>query len=125
MEPQRGDSRLICRPVGAPGYLETRFQGFRARLRLASPLAIIGRPLRGYNHSRARSSYPTLTVTATPMVPLADTHVHLLAGLDDGPPTEDVAVAMCRMLVAEGARHATALAHQNPNWPDSSPQRLR
>ena len=30
------------------------------------------------------------------MIPLADTHVHLLAGLDDGPPTPDVALAMCR-----------------------------
>ena len=58
------------------------------------------------------------------MVPLADTHVHLLAGLDDGPPTEDVAVAMCRMLVAEGVRHATALAHQNSGYPDNTPQRM-
>jgi protein-tyrosine phosphatase len=58
------------------------------------------------------------------MAPLADTHVHLLAGLDDGPPTEDVAVAMCRMLVAEGVRHATALAHQNPGYPDNQPELL-
>ena len=43
------------------------------------------------------------------MIPLADTHVHLLAGLDDGPPTTDVALAMCRALVNEGARFATAL----------------
>ena len=34
---------------------------------------------------------------------LADTHVHLLAGLDDGPDTPAEAVAMCRFLVAEGA----------------------
>ena len=54
--------------------------------------------------------------------PLADTHVHLLAGLDDGPPTEDVAVAMCRMLVAEGVGHATALAHQNTGYPDNLPE---
>jgi len=59
------------------------------------------------------------------MTPLADTHVHLLAGLDDGPPTADVALAMCRMLVAEGARHATALAHQNHHYPDNSADRLR
>jgi protein-tyrosine phosphatase len=59
------------------------------------------------------------------MTPLADTHVHLLAGLDDGPPDPDVAVAMCRMLVAEGARHATALAHQNDGWPGNTPDRLR
>ena len=55
---------------------------------------------------------------------LADTHVHLLAGLDDGPETLDVAVAMCRMLVAEGAGHATALAHQNEDYPDNLPERM-
>jgi protein-tyrosine phosphatase len=59
------------------------------------------------------------------MTPLADTHVHLLAGLDDGPPTRDVAHAMCRMLLDEGARHATALAHQNGGYPDNTPERLR
>lgn len=59
------------------------------------------------------------------MTPLADTHVHLLAGLDDGPPTEDEAVAMCRMLVSEGARHATCLAHQNEHWPDATADRIR
>ncbi|MDB5309995.1 MAG: ywqE [Gemmataceae bacterium] len=58
------------------------------------------------------------------MTLLADTHVHLLAGLDDGPATEDVALAMCRMLVAEGAAHATALAHQNPGYPDNTPARM-
>jgi protein-tyrosine phosphatase len=59
------------------------------------------------------------------MTPLADTHVHLLAGLDDGPPTPDVALAMCRVLLNEGARHATALAHQNPDYPANSAERLR
>lgn len=59
------------------------------------------------------------------MLPLADTHVHLLAGLDDGPPTPDTALAMCRMLVSEGARHATALAHQNPSYPDNTADHLR
>jgi protein-tyrosine phosphatase len=59
------------------------------------------------------------------MIPLADTHVHLLAGLDDGPPTADVALAMCRMLVSEGARHATALAHQNAGYPENTADRLR
>lgn len=58
------------------------------------------------------------------MPPIADTHVHLLAGLDDGPPTADVALAMCRMLVSEGATHATALAHQNPDYPDNTPERM-
>jgi protein-tyrosine phosphatase len=59
------------------------------------------------------------------MIPLADTHVHLLAGLDDGPETEDVALAMCRMLVSEGAGHATALAHQHDGYPDNTPERMR
>lgn len=58
------------------------------------------------------------------MTALADTHVHLLAGLDDGPETEDVALSMCRMLVAEGVREATALAHQNYGYPDNTPERL-
>jgi len=59
------------------------------------------------------------------MTPLADTHVHLLAGRDDGPQTMDEAVAMCRMLVAEGARHATALAHQNEDYPENRASSLR
>lgn len=58
------------------------------------------------------------------MLPLADTHVHLLAGTDDGPRTEEEAVALCRMLVADGVRSATALAHQNPGFPDNTPERL-
>jgi protein-tyrosine phosphatase len=59
------------------------------------------------------------------MTPLADTHVHLLAGRDDGPLTPDEAGAMCRMLVAEGARHATALAHQNEQYPENTADQLR
>ncbi len=58
------------------------------------------------------------------MVPLADTHVHLLAGRDDGPASCDVAQAMCRMLVSEGVGHATALAHQNVWYPDNTPSAL-
>jgi protein-tyrosine phosphatase len=59
------------------------------------------------------------------MTPLADTHVHLLAGLDDGPSTADVALAMCRILLNEGARHATALAHQNHDYPANTADQLR
>jgi len=59
------------------------------------------------------------------MFPLADTHVHLLAGRDDGPRTEDEALAMCRMLVAEGVRTATALAHQNTTFPGNTTDTLR
>jgi len=58
------------------------------------------------------------------MMPLADVHVHLLAGLDDGPRTEEEALAMCRMLVAEGARSATATAHQNEHYPENTPARI-
>lgn len=58
------------------------------------------------------------------MSDLADTHVHLLAGLDDGPASMDEALAMCRMLVAEGVRHATALAHENGHYPENSPEQL-
>ena len=58
------------------------------------------------------------------MTNLVDTHVHLLAGADDGPPTADVALAMCRLLVSQGVRHATALAHQNGGYPDNTPDRL-
>ena len=57
------------------------------------------------------------------MVPLADTHVHLLAGKDDGPSTVEEAVAMCRMLVAEGVRAATALSHQMKAIPITHPKR--
>ena len=31
---------------------------------------------------------------------------------------------MCRMLVAEGTRHATALSHQNDTYPENTPERL-
>jgi protein-tyrosine phosphatase len=59
------------------------------------------------------------------MLPFADTHVHLLAGLDDGPPTQADALAMCRVMAAEGTRFATALAHQNPEYPANTPDRLK
>jgi protein-tyrosine phosphatase len=58
------------------------------------------------------------------MLPPVDTHVHLLAGLDDGPRDMDESLAMARMLVAEGVRSATALAHQNDGYPDNTPERL-
>jgi len=52
------------------------------------------------------------------MIPLVDIHVHLLAGLDDGPKTEDEVFEMCRMLWQEGVRSVAALAHQNEQWPE-------
>jgi protein-tyrosine phosphatase len=58
------------------------------------------------------------------MIPLADIHVHLLAGLDDGPRTLDEAVAMCRIAAAEGVQAMAATAHQNERWRDVTPPRI-
>lgn len=57
--------------------------------------------------------------------PLVDTHCHLLAGLDDGPKTTEDALAMCRRAYEQGVRHSVALAHQNEQYPDNTPDRLR
>src|SRR5947208_1294454 len=59
------------------------------------------------------------------MLTLTDMHVHLLAGLDDGPRTMDDAVRMCRLSHAEGVRLSVALAHQNEAWPAVTPDRVR
>jgi protein-tyrosine phosphatase len=58
------------------------------------------------------------------MIPLADIHVHLLAGLDDGPRTLDDAVAMCRLAAAEGVAAMAATAHQNERWRDVTPEKI-
>lgn len=58
-------------------------------------------------------------------MPLVDMHVHLLAGLDDGPRVPADALAMCRTAEAEGVRYAAALAHQNEAWPDVTPEGIR
>jgi protein-tyrosine phosphatase len=59
------------------------------------------------------------------MIPLADMHCHLLAGLDDGPRTSGEALEMCRLAYAEGTRMVAALAHQNPRYRGNSPDRIR
>lgn len=59
------------------------------------------------------------------MIPLVDTHCHLLAGLDDGPRTEDEVLQMCAMMLAEGVQLSTALAHQNHHYPANTPDHLR
>ncbi len=56
---------------------------------------------------------------------LIDMHVHLLAGLDDGPRTMDDALEMARLLVSEGVQHSVALAHQNEEYPEITPERIR
>jgi protein-tyrosine phosphatase len=61
----------------------------------------------------------------TIMPPLVDIHVHLLAGMDDGPKTADDALSMCKMMVEQGIRYAAAGAHQNDDYPDNSPDRIR
>jgi protein-tyrosine phosphatase len=59
------------------------------------------------------------------MIPLVDLHVHLLAGLDDGPRAQADAVAMCQAAFAEGVRLMAATAHQNERWPDVRPNAIR
>ena len=58
------------------------------------------------------------------MIPFADLHCHLLAGLDDGPKTIDDALEMCRIAHAEGTRHITAGAHFNSIW-QNRPEAIR
>src|SRR4051812_47532139 len=59
------------------------------------------------------------------MIPLVDIHCHLLAGLDDGPPTQSDAIEMCRIAWQEGTRLAAATAHQNERYPQVTPERIR
>jgi protein-tyrosine phosphatase len=58
------------------------------------------------------------------VIPLIDLHCHLLAGLDDGPRTEDEALAMCRIAYEDGIRFAAAGAHQNDQWHLVTPTRI-
>ena len=59
------------------------------------------------------------------MIPLVDMHCHLLAGVDDGPRTEEEALEMCRIAWEEGIRLSVALAHQNERWQDVTPELIR
>jgi protein-tyrosine phosphatase len=52
-------------------------------------------------------------------------HVHLLAGLDDGPRTLADALAMCRRAYEDGTRMAAATAHQNHHWRGVTPEGVR
>lgn len=58
------------------------------------------------------------------MLPLVDMHCHLLAGLDDGPQSDEEALEMCRMAFNEGIRMSAATAHQNEDWPEVCPARI-
>jgi protein-tyrosine phosphatase len=61
----------------------------------------------------------------TVMIPLCDMHCHLLAGMDDGPRTDQDAVAMCRIAFEDGTRFAAAGAHQNDQWKAVTPDGIR
>jgi protein-tyrosine phosphatase len=45
-----------------------------------------------------------------------DIHCHILADVDDGPKTWDVAQEMCRMAVADGIEHIVATPHANERY---------
>jgi protein-tyrosine phosphatase len=46
-----------------------------------------------------------------------DIHCHILAQVDDGPKTWDVAQEMCRMAAADGIEHIVATPHANDRFP--------
>jgi protein-tyrosine phosphatase len=52
-------------------------------------------------------------------------HCHLLAGLDDGPRTEEDALEMCRIAYSDGIRVSAATAHQNERWDAVTPALIR
>jgi protein-tyrosine phosphatase len=54
-----------------------------------------------------------------------DIHVHLLAGLDDGPRTQEDAIEMCRMAYEDGTAWMCATSHQNRHYPKVTPQVIR
>ncbi len=58
-------------------------------------------------------------------IPLVDIHCHLLAGLDDGPRTQEDALEMCRIAWSDGIHLSAALAHQNERWSTVTPQVIR
>ena len=47
---------------------------------------------------------------------MIDVHCHVLPGLDDGAPDEDVAVAMCRIAAEDGIRTLVATPHFGGPW---------
>src|SRR2546428_616489 len=51
------------------------------------------------------------------MIPLIDTHCHILPAMDDGPSSWEEALAMCRIAWEQGVRGIAATVHQNEHWP--------
>lgn len=59
------------------------------------------------------------------MIPIVDMHCHLLAGMDDGPKEMAEALEMCSMLASQGVGAVHALAHQNEQYPNVTPDRIK
>lgn len=59
------------------------------------------------------------------MIPLVDIHCHLLAGLDDGPRTQEESLSMCQDAFRDGIRMAAATVHQSQRYPAVTPDRVR
>lgn len=53
---------------------------------------------------------------------MIDIHCHLLPGVDDGPPDEATAIAMCRMAAESGTTDVVATPHANSTF-EYSPER--
>jgi protein-tyrosine phosphatase len=59
------------------------------------------------------------------VIPLVDTHCHLLSGLDDGPRTFEESLEMCRVAWEGGTRVIAATAHQSESHAEVTPERIR
>ncbi len=47
---------------------------------------------------------------------MIDLHCHILPGLDDGPPTADISLAMAESAIADGITHVVATPHANDEY---------
>src|SRR5947209_19617835 len=56
---------------------------------------------------------------------MIDTHLHILAGVDDGPQTIEESLALARALVQEGVHSAIATPHYNDEFPRRSAAEIR
>jgi protein-tyrosine phosphatase len=56
---------------------------------------------------------------------MIDTHLHILAGVDDGPETMEESVALARVLVQEGIHAAIATPHYNDLFPQRSAAEIK
>src|SRR4051812_25378968 len=80
------------------GFARAHFQAIRSKEWVRADCEFdISTTKRVSEPKNPRQSRTSRTQTPrTVVVPLVDMHVHLLAGLDDGPRTLDDAVAMCQ-----------------------------